>query len=187
MDGSQLQFHSKKVYLKEIINKINDLIKPKHEFYLIDSCYSGEKIRGEEEITNEDKIFASNLLSLKSESFNILTASRHDQKAKEKSVFKNGTLTHYFLKVIKNPKNYGELGFLSPDAISSIVQVNLSLDENFEQINFYGQILIKVDFFRYLMKIKRQQKTIADNITVANKIHFTGLVSQRLFFTLCSF
>ena len=134
--GTILKFHDDEISLKQILDKINDCLNPKHEFYVIDSCYSGEKIRGDTFTQDEQNIFTANKFSFNSESFNILTASRYDQPATEKRKFQNGTLTHYFLKSINCTENYNHLGFLSPDIISNKVIVNVSLEKDFEQIPY---------------------------------------------------
>lgn len=134
--GTVLKLHSSEKPLQEIIDSIAEKLMPKHEFYVIDSCYSGEKIKSEELENDEAQIITSNKFSLKSESFNILTASRYDQPATENRKYQNGILTHYFIQAIITPQNYNQFGFISPDNISSYVQINVSLEKEFSQIPY---------------------------------------------------
>ncbi|MBP6239153.1 MAG: caspase family protein [Saprospiraceae bacterium] len=135
-EGAVLKLHEDEQILQSIIDKIEDRLSPRHEFYVIDACYSGDKIKSGKEDIEIENTFTVNRFSLKSESFNILTASRYDQKASEKRKFQNGTLTHFFLEAIKTVSNYNKFGFISPDTISNYVQINVSLDKHFEQIPY---------------------------------------------------
>ncbi len=135
-DGGVLKFHDDNIQLQNIIDEISIKLLPKHEFYVIDACYSGEKIKGIENEQNELDIITTNKFSLKSESFNILAATRYDQVATEKREFQNGILTHFFLEAINTIENYNQFGFISPDIISNYVRIKVSLEKYFDQIPY---------------------------------------------------
>lgn len=136
-EGAVLKIHNIDFPLQKVIDLVASKLIPKHEFYVIDACYSGEKIKGK--TTSGDIIeneITSNRFSLKSESYNILAAARYDQKASEKSKYQNGLLTHFFLEALNFEPHYNKFGFLSSNTISEYVLLNVSVEREFEQIPY---------------------------------------------------
>ncbi|MCC9073550.1 caspase family protein [Flavobacterium sp. F-65] len=138
-EEATLLFHSKEITVSQIYAKIKDKLNPKNQFLVFDACHSGEKIKS---AVDEDffKELDWNKLSSKSENKTIIAASRFDQKATEKKIFQNGTLTHYFLKAIITKQNYNDLGFITPSVIADYVRREVSLDKNFNQIPYTNSI-----------------------------------------------
>jgi len=134
-DEPTMLFHETEVKVSQIYSTIKQKLNPKNQFFIFDACHSGEKIKS---INDEDFIneLYWNKFSSKSENKTIIAASRHDQKATEKRIFQNGTLTHYFLKSIITKENYNDSGFITPSGIADYVRKEVSIDKEFNQIPY---------------------------------------------------
>lgn len=151
-EEATLLFHTQYIKVSQIYTLVQEKLNPKNQIFVFDACHSGEKIKSAEEDDFMTELYWNKLAS-KSETKTIIAASRFDQKATEKSIFQNGTLTHYFLKAITTAENYNNLGFITPTVIADYVRKEVSLDKDFKQIPYTSSVDVgsyPFAFFQYL-------------------------------------
>ncbi|TAH20146.1 MAG: caspase family protein [Cytophagales bacterium] len=100
-ENTVLQISDNEEYdVREIYKKIANL-KPKNDYLIIDSCYSGGKIKSK--INNKNKL--DKVFETYSKGSYCLFASTISQRARENG-FSNGLLTHFILEVLNKKDKY---------------------------------------------------------------------------------
>ncbi|WP_336882267.1 caspase family protein [Priestia koreensis] len=132
-EQSIIQFHDSEYPIVEIFKDVS-ILKPKVQFYIIDSCQSGGKVltRGDQALIIKDALIEKYLES--SEGAMLLYACGSNQYARETSEMQHGLLTYEFLNAIDNEELYDEDGILTPSRIQDFVLKQTSKASNFEQI-----------------------------------------------------
>lgn len=170
-EEATLLFHSQEIKVSTIYNAVEEKLNPKNQIFVFDACHSGEKIKSAEEKDFMTELYWNKLAS-KSETKTIIAASRFDQKATEKSIFQNGTLTHYFLKAINTIQNYNDMDFTTPTVIADYVRKEVSLDKNFKQIPYTNSVDIgsyPFAFSKYLRTTDKENKIREEKIVEKTK------------------
>lgn len=163
-ENSGLQFHDSFTEIASIFEKIN-ILKPKHQCYVIDACESGGKVltRNSDNHNFVDKYIAKSSGTL------FMYASTEEENAREISDIKHGLFTYYFIKAIDNDIIYDE-GILTPNRIQEFIAKETLKESGFKQTPVIESRTIGYYPFAYSIEKQENIRTSEQEVSdVINK------------------